>query len=578
MAQDQDPVVTPSSGYECFVYVYNKTKVDLLLVSSNAVHGYWPPGSPPNTIEAGTEGLVQLNDSFGFTGSQGEVVYEIYPPSQPDKPISFTIEFSDPFGKWNDNYLKARASNPKLLSTHILPYTATGHPFTGEDNDAELVRSSSAEPFPQLSNTATMIENEKGVHLKYEIGFKGPLGIPTKQSIHEDMAIAAFIGSKLPFPKGTEYNNLNANQWEYMRGLVWSDDPTCLLFIDSKESNNQLGVGAEFLQEFWYGSEYGLTKRSHFGDLQLLHGMGSQANEDPNITKKNMIDWLEIIYKLAIGQDVAAADRLDKRFPDRFTANSNPSGDVSLKQLFLGTTPSYRKANIPRRALGNCLHMIQDSYAVGHTLRRLTNPEDLDRNDEEGYRRFKAGKYAKLGPIITFHTYSGQSNRHSYYDGSKLNRVPKNLDTFNNIIGARDGIDKSKKLINFFAEKTKWEDGVRDFFDNEVFALDPQVTFSNPQVDDRFGLPDTSGQSGLEAELQADEEYRLGMSRKLALADGTLSFPNDLYARKRRNAAAEMLHKLRTPVLVSLKFVISILGLVLGFLLSQLLLNVFKMK
>lgn len=71
--------------------------------------------------------------------------------------------------------------------------------------------------------------------------------------------------------------------------------------------------------------------------------------------------------------------------------------------------------------------------------------------------------------------------------------MPRDLDTFNNIIGARDGIDKSRKLINFFAQKTKWEDGVRDFLDQEVFALDSNVTLSNSQVDERFGLPDTSG-------------------------------------------------------------------------------------
>ncbi|KAK1846719.1 hypothetical protein CCHR01_10637 [Colletotrichum chrysophilum] len=351
-----------------------------------------------------------------------------------------------------------------------------------------LQGASSTDLYSQLSNTDLVIEDGEDLHLSYEIGVEG-----FKESMHEDMAIAAFIGSKHPFPQGTEYKSLNADQWEYMRGLIWSDDPTCLLFVDSKEKNNQMSAATDFLGEFLTGEESGLTKRSHFGDLQFLHAMSSQANEDPNVTKKNMIDWLEIMYKLAIGQNVTATDTLGTRFPDRFNASSIPSDDVSIKQLFLGTTPSYQHADIPKRALGNCLHMIQDSYAIGHTLRRLKNPEDLDANDEEGYRRFKPGKYAKLGPVITFHTYANQSDRHSHYDGSKLKRVPKDLDTFNNAIGAREGIDKSRKLINFFAQKTKWEDGVRDFLHQEVFALDSNVTLSNSQVDERFGLPDTSG-------------------------------------------------------------------------------------
>ena len=66
MAQDQDPIVAPASGYECFIHVHNKTKVDLLLDSSKAIYGNWSPGSPPNTIEAGTEGLVQLDDGNGM--------------------------------------------------------------------------------------------------------------------------------------------------------------------------------------------------------------------------------------------------------------------------------------------------------------------------------------------------------------------------------------------------------------------------------------------------------------------------------------------------------------------------------
>ena len=59
-------------------------------------------------------------------------MYELYHPSKPDKPIKVTIEFCDPQFRWNDNYLRARASNPKLVSTHILEYSAIGHPFTGK--------------------------------------------------------------------------------------------------------------------------------------------------------------------------------------------------------------------------------------------------------------------------------------------------------------------------------------------------------------------------------------------------------------------------------------------------------------
>ncbi|KAJ0327672.1 hypothetical protein COL5a_005642 [Colletotrichum fioriniae] len=481
MADQREPIFTPSSGYE--------------------------------------------SCNVGFSGSQGEVVYELYHPSDPDNPLSFKVEFCDPYGRWNDNYLRTKSSNPKLVSCQVLDYNLTGHPFTGISISGSTpslpllthlpghvevyLTENSASQMVDVANTPD--ETNGDVHAAFEIGFNGPLGIKIRDPVHEDIAIAAFIASRMRFPKGTEYNNLDATQWEYMRGLLWSDDPLCLLFEDSRESNSELALGEKFLGDFYAGAPSSLTQRSHFGDLQFFHAMAGQSNEDPHDTKANMLSWLEIIYKLAIGaQDVKETDSLAGRFPTRFSSYSDPSGEASLRQLFLGRTPSYRKANISKRAFGHCLHMVQDSYAVGHTLRRLSNPGDLDGKDSEGFFRFKPGKFARLGPIITFHTYSGQSKRHAHYDESKQPRSPRDLDSFNHIIGARDAIDKSIKLINFYAQKTKWEDGVRDFFADEVFVLDSNATLSNPQVDERFGSPDTSIWSTLEADRLADEEYQLG--------------------------------------------------------------------
>ncbi|KAK1448224.1 hypothetical protein CCUS01_11807 [Colletotrichum cuscutae] len=492
MADKQEPVFTPTSDYESFIYIHNKTAVDFSLDKSKAEVGSWAKESPPNQIKAGTIGLAQLNDTSNMR-----------------------VEFCDPYARWNDNYILAYSSKPELVSCQILPYSRNGHPLTGHVN-VYLAGASASNAVDIMDSSVEELATEaipraKGTaRIAYEIGFHGPGGLKIRDPVHEDMAIAAFIKSKMRFPKGTEYNNLDAAQWEYMRGLLWSDDPLCLLFKDSRESNSELALGAEFLADFLAGSPSSLTQRSHFGDLQFLHAMAPQANEDPQDTKKSM----------------------------------------------LSCTPSYFKANISKRAIGHCLHMVQDSFAVGHTLRHLSNPSDLDGKDGEGYFRFKPGKFARLGPIITFHTYSGQSSRHARYDESKQLRSPRDLDSFNHIIGARDAIDKSTKLINFYAQKTKWEDGVRDFFANEVFELDSSATSSNPQVDERFGSPDTSNQSTLEADRLADEEYQVGMERKMAMLESSLAFSGRVPSKPRFRCLGQLSCRCTSAVLMFLKLLV----------------------
>lgn len=219
----------------------------------------------------------------------------------------------------------------------------------------------------------------------FSIGFKSGGFIPiNKDPVHENIAIAAFILAK-QLPQGTTYNNLDPKQWEYIRGLVWNDDPSCLLFDDKTDDNHDFGAGLEWYGQFKNGSADCMTKRSHFGDLQCLHGMASNIGESPKTTQRNILAWLEVMYKLACGnQGVTAQAKIQSVLPAHFNGSTIPAGDATMKQLLLATTSSFRFPNIQRRALGVCLHIIQDSYAIGHAQRCLLNPEDLAGRDEEG--------------------------------------------------------------------------------------------------------------------------------------------------------------------------------------------------
>ena len=226
---------------------------------------------------------------------------------------------------------------------------------------------------------------QSGLDAKYEIGFEAPLGIANRKPIHESIAIVAFINSSIQFPSGTKYDNLDQKQWEFIRGLIWNDDPSCLLLADLSENNHKFGIGLQFFDAFLFGPANCMTKRSHFGNLQFLHAMATKVGEPAQTTKQNLMSWLEVMYKLAcLNQGISANDQLVTRLPNHFDSSTVPTGSATLKELILATTPSYNEMKIEDRALGICLHIIQDSYAIGHTQRSLLNPQDLAPRDPQG--------------------------------------------------------------------------------------------------------------------------------------------------------------------------------------------------
>lgn len=213
------------------------------------------------------------------------------------------------------------------------------------------------------------LEVQSDLRAKYEIGFKLPFGvIVDKKPIHESIAIAAFIKSDLKFPSNTIYYTLKMKQWESFRGLIWNDDPSCLLLNDEEGDNHDFGIGKKWKDAFFHGADSCMTKRSHFGNLQFLHAMATKEGEPARETKQNLMLWLEVMYKLACGnQEVSENDQLNVRFPKDFSTQTIPSGSQRLRDLIIATTPRYKYLLLDRRALGICLHIIQDSYAVGHT-------------------------------------------------------------------------------------------------------------------------------------------------------------------------------------------------------------------
>ena len=387
------------------------------------------------------------------------------------------------------------------------------------------------EPCPCV-HTAEVSKPADGdtVHANFEIGFDYP-GPGEKHPIHESIAIAAFIHSLAAFPRATTYNNLNSKQWEYFRGMIWNDDPSCLLFEESADNNRLFGLGADWWTQFRLGSPMCMTRRSHFGDLQLLHAMGAHENEMPHDTRDRVLKWMGVMYKLACGnQNVSELQPLRDHFPESFNDSTDPSGSSTLRDLILATRPEYKYSKIPLRALGICMHIIEDSYAMGHVQRRLLNPQDFIGRDPDRYINFKPGTWAQWGPIVSFHTYGSQDNkRHNFYDGLEGADLPnpKDLGSFNRLHGARDAIDACILLINAFARKQPWEEVQREL-QKKVFAIDPNARPCNSAVDDVIpGLDDARV-----LDQSHDYSYQAGLLYKLSTIESGLR--TDLVPRQQR--------------------------------------------
>lgn len=89
--------------------------------------------------------------------------------------------------------------------------------------------------------------------------------------------------------------------------------------------------------------------------------------------------WLEVMYKLATGEgDITADTEIGSTKLSEFCpVLSLPPSFKPLRYL-LAKESTFQALDIGRRALGSMFHIIQDSYAIGHTKRTLLNPEDKE--------------------------------------------------------------------------------------------------------------------------------------------------------------------------------------------------------
>ena len=234
--------------------------------------------------------------------------------------------------------------------------------------------------------------SEQTLSVQMSIG-GGPGGL-IHQPIHESLTLSALISAGAGVPLGTTVAHATNADLEYIRGVVWNDDPDCLLFNERKEGNHTYSTAGTWALRYKQGeSEWtvplasdrlrNVTGRSHYGDLQFLHSMAFESGEQPAETKRKIMVWLEVMYKLANGEDGITPETAigTTKLAEFCPVLSVPPSFKSLSYLLSKDSP-FTGLDVRRRALGSMLHIIQDSYALGHTKRTLLNPQDKQSDSE----------------------------------------------------------------------------------------------------------------------------------------------------------------------------------------------------
>ncbi|WP_426392267.1 hypothetical protein [Variovorax sp. R-27] len=205
-----------------------------------------------------------------------------------------------------------------------------------------------------------------------------------------------------------------------------------------------------------------LLVRSHFGDMQFLHAMGSVDGELPDITYRRIMMWAEFTWKVAT-QKIA---------PDGIVASQDVAGirDVfglngwSVQDLFALGNPNIRKPSyLGAVAFGSLLHTVQDSFSRAHVEREQVTT---------GAKCPGASDYAAPGRIREFHAYGHQdSDKHSTADVRAAFSVHWSS-------GAPSAVDVGRVLAQFYDSQAEWLE-VRPYVEC-VFRLAPNPTVASP--------------------------------------------------------------------------------------------------
>jgi len=201
-----------------------------------------------------------------------------------------------------------------------------------------------------------------------------------------------------------------------------------------------------------------LLLRSSFGDMQFLHSMASVDSELADVTREKIIMWAEFTWRVALGD--FPLSMLVKDVPIQGFSDLFKNRGWSILDLFSLGNPHVRKPhNMSQLAFGSLLHMVEDSFAMGHTERAVPDPEEICETAIK--------EHLAPGKILEFHFYAKQDpKRHG--EGDTRNAFSTHwTSTSPNVI------DVGRTLYEYYQKGETWEN-VKSYIEC-IFALDKEA-------------------------------------------------------------------------------------------------------
>ncbi len=313
-----------------------------------------------------------------------------------------------------------------------------------------LVASIDAQDAKRVSPLVVRLVQSDG---KYSL--EGPwwIGDP----VHETLTLFALRDSDL-ISASDKFDSPKAR--EFIRGVFWNDDPCGDLFKSNtsmaKSTGAAWGIAFERAKAGKPPNRCPLLSRSHFGDMQFLHGMATRNGVAAAETQAEVLRWAEFTYRVATGS-IADDTKLSRVPIPELSKLLSSAGPKTVAGLFLANSEEVTRT----RALGSLLHMIQDSYAGGHARRIESN--------------------GRRGAIAQFQCYTDQQkDKHAHDDswnGGDTDEAKLKL-----IRGGVDGREGSAKVLGLHKAGKSWDE-VKDVFALEIFQLVGSPAASGPGAD-----------------------------------------------------------------------------------------------
>lgn len=211
-----------------------------------------------------------------------------------------------------------------------------------------------------------------------------------------------------------------------------------------------------------FGPGDGLLYRTHFGDLQFLHSMASGDGVAASETYTKMIGWAEFTWRVAVREWPKSMKMRDLPIDSLKYHFGYTEWDV--RDLFIQGSPLLER-RVDQVAFGSLLHMLQDSFAEGHTERVQSLPGERCAIGEDSVRA--------PGRIREFHSYVNQDHdAHALADNAEAKD--------RQLLKQPNVVDVGRPLVEAFDARLPWEQ-VKPYIEC-IFAVDgrPKLSSAGP--------------------------------------------------------------------------------------------------